>query len=99
MKGLGFVTPADGTVVYVQHADGKVALRTTDPLSPAIAGAVRRASPDYDPSKDPDGQPKPPPTPVDPPKPNPTPDAPHGKPPLPLLVAGGVLLYFFFRKG
>ena len=67
VKNIGFKSDGHPTV-YVQAPDGKVLHRQDDPDN--LATAVRKADPNYDPSKDPDlRKPKVP----DPPTPAPTP--------------------------
>jgi hypothetical protein len=92
VKNAGFKTDGHPTV-YVQAPDGKVLHRQDDAVN--VAGAVRKADPNYDASKDPDlRKPKAP----DPPAPTPTPDPNHNSS-AGWVVAGLIALGAYLWKG
>lgn len=54
----GFTSrPGTGATVYLQDPTGRVRLRASYSTPEALAGALRRSDPSYDPNKDPDGSP------------------------------------------
>lgn len=109
VRECGFVTSGTPTI-YIQASSGKVLHRQDDygGGSDRLAGAIRRARPDYDPKKDPDlMKPAPPPplpaSPAPPPPPEPVPapapvnPAPPGSaPPWGLLTAIAAIAAYFF---
>lgn len=90
VRDCGFVTTGTPTI-YIQAPTGRVLHRQDDYSGgpDRLAGAIRRARPDYDPKKDPDlTKPKiePPPAPVQPPPlppPTPVPEPPLSPSPAP----------------
>ncbi len=90
IAGLGFVTTGTPTI-YLQKQDGQVLFRLANYPGPeALAGAIRKRRPDYDPAKD-----------DDPTKPAPLlPVLPH-LPRLPLWAwaAGAVILILLLKGG
>jgi hypothetical protein len=84
IRDLGFVTTGTPTI-YLQQPSGKVLLRRDTYDGPEfLAQAIRRARPDYDPSKDPDGR---------------APAVPEGfVPPIVACVAGVLLLLVLLTR-
>ncbi|HEX5273173.1 MAG TPA: hypothetical protein VFW33_21905, partial [Gemmataceae bacterium] len=81
---VGFTSrPGPRPTVVVQDPSGRVLLRAAYSTPAALAGALRRADPSYDPAKDPDGSP-----PVKPSSPNVVPPLPPWA--TPERCAGGL---------
>lgn len=107
VKQTGFRTDGHPTI-YIQKPDGKVLHRQDDYRGGAgrLAGAIRKARPDYDPAKDPDlsktpapkvdPQPAPAPTPT--PTPAPAPASPVTIPPWLTTLVAGILAFLYGRK-
>jgi hypothetical protein len=90
----GFVTTG-GPTIYLQAPDGKVLLRQDSYAgADALAEAIRKADPNYDPTRDPNGKPKP----VQPnePKPN-QPSSPIDTSTL-LWIGGLAVVLFIFTN-
>jgi hypothetical protein len=84
---VGFATDGRPTIYY-QCADGRVLFRMSDYAGPdALASALRRADPNYNPASDPSGRPALPGLPFDP-----------AKVPMAAWGLGAAALYFLMRK-
>lgn len=101
VQRTGFKVDGHPTI-YIQKPSGQVLHRQDDYKggAPRLAGAVRKARPDYDPNKDPDlsktPAPKVDPTPTPPPAT--TPAAPLTIPPWLTTLLAGIVAYLYGRK-
>lgn len=99
VQKTGFKVDGHPTI-YIQKPDGKVLHRQDDYKGGPgrLAGAIRKARPDYDASKDPDLSKTPAPAPTPTPTPAPAPASPVTIPPWLTTLVAGILAFLYGRK-